>query len=108
MSSAYCAAMKRAYEQAKASVSALYGELSDCTTAVSNSIPCMQQIIINSQQIDNGKMSEFLTSLNTVKGNLDSIVAECDEMIAYWEQQYQLALAREREEAEGEEAGGEL
>lgn len=95
MNSSSCLSMKLAYEEFKETIKKQHKELNDCSDDVANAIPCMEKIIINYQQIDNGKMSEFYTSLNTIKKNLEDIIKKCDEQIIYWEEKYQSALIAE-------------
>lgn len=95
MSSSYCLSMKQAYENFKQSIEKHLKELNNCSDEVASAIPCMEKIIINYEQIDNGKMSEFYTSLNTIKTNLEEIIKKCNEQITYWEEQYQAALIAE-------------
>lgn len=95
MGSSYCLSMKQAYESLKKSIEVHCKELNICSDKVFNAIPCMEKIIIDYKQIDNGKMSEFYTSLNTIKTYFEDIIKKCDAQIIYWEEKYQAALLAE-------------
>ena len=95
MDSSYCLSMKQAYENFKKSIEAHCKELNNCSDKVFNAIPCMEKIIIDYKQIDNEKMSEFYSSLNTIKTNFEDIIIKCDSQIIYWEEKYRAALLAE-------------
>lgn len=100
MSSAYCLQMIKKYENAKSKIVGLYGYVDDCTSAISLGKVYTDRMIISGITIDNGKLSNFSSALTGIRSDLETIAAECDEWIAYWNQMYQEALRREAEEAE--------
>lgn len=98
-SSAYYAAKIKEFLGIKNDVSSLFGSLNDCTTATNNCTKYTKEIIISGKVVDKGDLDKLSTSLETVNGNLNAIIAECDEKIAKYQALYEQALVWEMEQA---------
>lgn len=98
-SSAVYAAKIREFQAIKAQVNSLKGPLNECESATKNTNNYTEKIIISGKVFDQDELKKFSTSLKTVSSNLNAIISECDEKIAKYQRLYEMALAREREEA---------
>lgn len=98
-SSSYYAAKIREFQGIKGNVSSLFGSLNSCTTATNSCTKYTNEIIISGKVVDKGDLANLSNSLQTINGNLNAIIAECDEKIAKYQALYEQALAWEREQA---------
>lgn len=99
-SSAYYAAKIKEFESIKNNISSLFGAINNCATVTSNCTKYTNEIIISKKVVDNGELNKLSMSLQTISGNLTTIIAECDEKIAKYQALYEQALAWEREQAQ--------
>lgn len=99
-SSTYYAGKIAEFETVKANVSGLFGSLDSCADAVSKASGYAKELVISGKTFDNGKCEQLSNSLSSVRGDLKSIVSECDTKIQEYTNLYNAAVAREKKEAE--------
>lgn len=81
-------------------VNGVLSKFSPCSTVLSKSQKYIDEITINGEAIDQGKLKEVEISLNNAENDLQAIVSECDGKIEILIDQYAKAVAREEEERE--------
>ena len=87
--------MKNKYESVKSQVQNALAYFDGCSTCISESSNFLKDLIIDGKSFDDDNLIKDNSKLNAAKGNLQSIINECNEKIAYYNNLYNEALNRE-------------
>ena len=96
MSSSECLAMKNKYENVRSQVQNALAYFDGCSTCILESSNFLKDVIIDGKSFDDDNLVKDNSKLNGAKGNLQSIINECNEKITYYNDLYNEALNRER------------
>lgn len=94
-SSSYYSSILSQLKSVKAQVQGVLGYFDSCEATLNKSIGYIDEITINGEAIDQGKLSEVGNSLKNAESDLQAIVNECNAKIAEYTTLYNQAVARE-------------
>lgn len=72
------------FNNIKSIVSGIISNLNKCKTDVSKTSKEVKSLVINGKPIDDGVLSDISSSLGLIKEDLDQIICECNDKIAYY------------------------
>lgn len=87
----------------KTQLKGLSSYIEDCTSAADKSEKFTEELTINGQTIDQGKLKTIKDTISDVESNITSLINECTEKISDYQELYQKALNAEREAREKKE-----
>ena len=99
MSSSECQAMIDKYQGIKAKILGLFDYLSECSSSIIECEPYLNEVNIDGEPIDKGKLGELSSTINGFKDAFSTIVAECESLIQKYTAMKAEALRREAEAA---------
>lgn len=99
MSSAKCMEMINYYTALGKQVSGLFSYLISCAEALTKCKRYTDEIKIDDEAVDKGKLNELSLALSGFSDVFNTIVAECEAMVDVYEGLLAEALAREAAEA---------
>ncbi len=99
MSSAYYSQKITEIEKAREKIRGLKDNLGDCQSSVSKGEKIMENLTICGEPMDQGKVSAMGDSLEDISDDLDSIISECNQLIAKYRELYNSAKKAEEEDA---------
>jgi hypothetical protein len=98
-SSAYYAAKIAEFKAAQSAIKGLYAPLEDCEDENSKGEKIVKDLIICGEPMDKGKLKNLSSTLSTISGYFDQIIAECSRLISEYQALYEAAKAAEEEAA---------
>ena len=101
-SSSYYSSILSQLRSVKAQVQGVMGYFDSCESTLNKSIGYIDEITINGEAIDQGKLGDVSSALKNAESDLQAIINECNAKIVEYTALYNQAVARE--EAAREEA----
>ena len=102
-SSSYYSLKIEKLKTARSKLKGLSSYIEDSTSAAEKCEKFTEELTINGQTIDQGKLKTIKDTISDVDSNITSLISECDERISEYQELYQKALAAEREAREKKE-----
>ena len=99
MSSDYCRQMIIKYSNVINQLNSGHSKFENSANALISGSQLLESVIVNREPLDTGKLEDISGIIGKCWSNLCIIVAECNEKIAYWQDELRKALAREAAEA---------
>lgn len=99
MSSSECQAMIDKYKGIKAQILGLFDYLGECSSSITECKPYLNEVNIDDEPVDKGKLDEWSSVVNGFKDAFSTIVAECESLIQKYTAMKAEALRREAEAA---------
>lgn len=96
MNSSYYLSLIQKYKKIITDVSSLYSYLDSSYGIVNSCIEKMEEITINGDSVDKGKLNNISTSLSELRNAFNTVIAECKSKIDTYEALYNAALLAER------------
>lgn len=100
MSSTYYKSKVTELENIKNQVKGVLGYFDSCEATLIKSQKYIDEITINGETIDQGKLSEVSSTFKNAESDLNTIIAECNRKIEEYNSLYRQALAYEEAQRE--------
>lgn len=96
ISSAECQMKIEELTDTKKQIMTLYDGLDECSSSLRKTTSYSDELIINGESVDCGKLDVISNTLSSLESNIDAMVAECDALIMKYEGLLVKALAYEK------------
>ena len=102
-SSSYYSLKIEKLKSIRSQLKGLSSYIEDCSSASDKSEKFTEELTINGQTIDQGKLKTIKETISDVDSNITSLINECNEKISDYQELYKKALEAEREAREKKE-----
>ena len=102
MSSSYYNSKVTELENIKTQVRGVLGKFDSCDAVLTKSQKYIDEITINGEAIDQGKLSEVSNTFKNAESDLNTVISECNRKIEEYNALYRQALSYEAAQREAE------
>jgi hypothetical protein len=102
MSSSYYKTKITQLEQIRSQIKGILGSFDSCEAVLTKSQTYIDEITINGETIDQGKLTEVSSTFKNAESDLNTIISECNRKIEEFNSLYRQALAYEEQQRAAE------